>query len=49
MKKYVAPSVEVKKYDIQNILAVSMYNEEGNGIQLSKSDIWGEDEDDEDF
>lgn len=45
MKKYIAPSIEVKKYVVQNILAVSIYNEEGNGTQLSKDQVWFDDED----
>jgi len=47
MKKYIQPNIKLRSLEAETLLAaISLNNEVGNGEQLSKGNIW-EDEEEE--
>ncbi|MBQ8452815.1 MAG: hypothetical protein IJ539_03440 [Prevotella sp.] len=47
MKKYIQPAIKLRSLEAETLMAaVSLNNEVGDGKQLSKGNIWEDDEED---
>lgn len=49
-KSYIAPSIMLREVELADIIATSLFDQVGNGVQLAKPTFdWDDEDEDEDF